>query len=150
MTALLKVLAAGVGTVAFGALFGVPAQYYLYCGLIGGAGWAVYVGLWETMHFWSEPAVVFAATVLVILLSRFFAVRKRCPVTIFLVSGILPLVPGAGIYWTAYYLVTNQLDLALSKGFLAVKVAVAIVLGIVFVFEIPQRFFRKGGFAEKA
>ena len=71
--------------------------------------------------------------------------RKRCPVTIFLISGILPLVPGAGIYWTAYYLVTNQLDLALSKGFLAVKVAVAIVLGIVFVFEIPQRFFKNGG-----
>ena len=149
MTALMKVLAAGIGTVAFGALFGVPAQYYLYCGLIGSAGWAVYVGLWETMHFWSEPTVVFLATVLVILLSRFFAVRKRCPVTIFLISGILPLVPGAGIYWTAYYLVTNQLDLALSKGFLAVKVAVAIVLGIVFVFEIPQRFFKKGGLGKR-
>mgnify|MGYP003371754346 FL=1 len=93
--------------------------------------------------------MVFLATVLVILLSRFFAVRKRCPVTIFLISGILPLVPGAGIYWTAYYLVTNQLDLALSKGFLAVKVAVAIVLGIVFVFEIPQRFFKRGGFCRK-
>ena len=63
--------------------------------------------------------------------------------TIFLVSGILPLVPGAGIYWTAYYLVTDQLAEAADRGFLAVKVAVAIVLGIVFVFEIPQWVFRK-------
>lgn len=143
MTLITQILAAGVGTVAFGAIFGVPKQYYPYCGLIGGAGWAVYVVLWEMLHFWSEPTVVFLATVLVILLSRLFAVRKRCPVTIFLISGILPLVPGAGIYWTAYYLVTNQLTEASAKGFSAVKAAIAIVLGIVFVFEIPQGFFRK-------
>lgn len=143
MNFLIQFLAAAVGTVAFGAMFGVPRQYYPYCGLIGGAGWAVYVLLWEKLHFWTEPSVVFLATVLVILLSRIFAVKERCPVTIFLISGILPLVPGAGIYWTAYYLVTNQLEEASRRGFLAVKVAVAIVLGIVVVFEIPQSVFRK-------
>ena len=128
MTDLLQILAAGIGTVAFGALFGVPSKYYPYCGLIGASGWAVYVFLWMRTGFWSEAVVVFLATVLVILMSRFFAVRERCPVTIFLICGILPLVPGAGIYWT--------------RGFSALKAAVAIVLGIVFVFEIPQRFFK--------
>ena len=143
MTILIQILAAAAGTVAFGGLFGVPGRYYPYCGLIGGAGWAAYALLWEQFHFWSEPAAVFCATVLVILLSRLFAVRERCPVTIFLVSGILPLVPGAGIYWTAYYLVTDQLAEAADRGFLVVKLAVVIVLGIVFVFEIPQKVFRK-------
>lgn len=142
MTDLLQILAAGIGTVAFGALFGVPSQYYPYCGLIGASGWAVYVFLWMRTGFWSEAVVVFLATVLVILMSRFFAVRERCPVTIFLICGILPLVPGAGIYWTCYYLVTGQLDEASTRGFSALKAAVAIVLGIVFVFEIPQRFFK--------
>lgn len=142
MTDLLQILAAGIGTVAFGALFGVPFKYYPYCGLIGASGWAVYVFLWMRTGFWSEAVVVFLATVLVILMSRFFAVRERCPVTIFLICGILPLVPGAGIYWTCYYLVTGQLDEASTRGFSALKAAVAIVLGIVFVFEIPQRFFK--------
>ena len=142
MTDLLQILAAGIGTVAFGALFGVPSKYYPYCGLIGESGWAVYVFLWMRTGFWSEAVVVFLATVLVILMSRFFAVRERCPVTIFLICGILPLVPGAGIYWTCYYLVTGQLDEASTRGFSALKAAVAIVLGIVFVFEIPQRFFK--------
>ena len=32
--------------------------------------------------------------------------------------------------------------LAASSGFAAVKAAIAIVLGIVFVFEIPNGFFR--------
>ena len=142
MTDLLQILAAGIGTVAFGALFDVPSKYYPYCGLIGASGWAVYVFLWMRTGFWSEAVVVFLATVLVILMSRFFAVRERCPVTIFLICGILPLVPGAGIYWTCYYLVTGQLDEASTRGFSALKAAVAIVLGIVFVFEIPQRFFK--------
>ncbi|HBZ32405.1 MAG TPA: threonine/serine exporter, partial [Lachnospiraceae bacterium] len=31
---------------------------------------------------------------------------------------------------------------ASTRGFSALKAAVAIVLGIVFVFEIPQRFFK--------
>ncbi|MDO4331763.1 MAG: threonine/serine exporter family protein [Eubacteriales bacterium] len=143
MTLLTQVLAAAVGTVAFGAIFGVPKKYYVYCGLIGGAGWAVYVILWEGLHFWSESVAVFLATVLVIFLSRLCAVWQRCPVTIFLISGIFPLVPGAGIYWTSFYLVTNQLAEASARGFAAVKAAIAIVLGIVFVFEIPQGFFRK-------
>ena len=78
---------------------------------------------------------------LVILLSRFVAIWKQCPVTIFLISGIFPLVPGAGIYWTAYYIVTDQLSQAASIGYQALQEAAAIVLGIVFVFEIPQKWF---------
>ena len=47
------------------------------------------------------------------------------------------------MYWNAYYLVTDQVGLAATTGYTAVKIAFAIVLGIVFVFEIPQRFFVK-------
>ncbi len=53
-----------------------------------------------------------------------------------------PLVPGAGIYRAAYYTVTNQLYLAVQTGFDAVKMAVAIVLGIVFVLKFRRRYFR--------
>lgn len=53
-------------------------------------------------------------------------------------SGDIPLVPGAGVYWTSYYIVTGQLSQASVTGFKAIKVAVAIVLGIVLIFEVPQ------------
>lgn len=134
-----EILAAMVGTIAFSLLFGVPRKYYAYCGLIGGAGWGVYsaAGL-----LWAPAQSALAATIVVILLSRLAAVKERCPVTIFLISGIFPLVPGAGVYWTVYYMMTDQLYLAVQTGYTAVKVAVAIVLGIVFVFELPQGLFR--------
>ena len=82
------------------------------------------------------------ATFLVVLLSRFLAVWEKCPVTVFLTSGIFPLVPGAGIYWTAYYLVTDRPGEAADNGFAAVKAAFAIVLGIVLVFEVPDKVFK--------
>lgn len=139
MSLLLETLAAIIGTIAFSLLFGVPRRFYPYCGFIGGAGWIVYSGL---LVFLSAPVSAMLATIIVILFSRIFAVRERCPVTIFLISGIFPLVPGAGVYWTAYYIVTDELNLAARTGFLALKVAVAIVLGIVFVFELPQGLFK--------
>ena len=136
---ILQVLAAMVGTIAFSLLFGVPTKYYPYCGLIGGAGFGVYCAAGAV---WAPAESALAATVVVILLSRLAAVWERCPLTVFLISGIFPLVPGAGVYWTVYYIVTDQLYLAVQTGYTAVKVAVAIVLGIVFVFELPQGLFR--------
>lgn len=139
MKLLLELAAAVIGTVSFSLLFGVPTKYYVRCGFIGGAGWFVYSLAAARL---SSPVAALFATVVVILLSRLCAVQGRCPVTVFLISGIFPLVPGAGVYWTAYYIVTNDLDMAAQTGFTALKVAVAIVLGIVFVFEMPQKVFR--------
>ena len=89
----------------------------------------------------SQTEATFLATMLVTLSSRVCAVWRRCPATVFLISGIIPLVPGAGVYWTAYYLVMGDTSEALTRGFAAIRVAVAIVLGIVLMLEIPNRLF---------
>ena len=133
------VAAAFIGTVAFALLFGVPRRYYFGCGFIGAAGWLAYLVL-EAAGLTATEATFFAA-LLVALLSRFAAVWQKCPSTVFLIAGIFPLVPGAGIYWTSYHLVMGELASVLSTGFAAAKTAVAIVLGIILVFEIPGRFF---------
>ena len=52
-----------------------------------------------------------------------------------------PLVPGARVYYTAYYLVTGQTGLAGQSGLEALKIAFAIVLGIVLVVSIPREVF---------
>ena len=132
-------LAACIGTIAFALLFQVPKKYYALCGLIGGCGWVCYAVL---LNWCSSPVATFFANVAVVFLSRLCAIRQKCPVTVFLISGIFPLVPGAGIYWTAYYIVTNDLAQAGERGFLTLKIAVAIVLSILLVFELPQGLFR--------
>ena len=138
-----ELIAAAIGTMAFALLFGVPKKYYIYCGGIGAAGWLVYK-IMLTAANTSVAASVFIATVVIMLLSRYAAVSEKCPATVFMITGIFPLVPGAQIYWATYYLVTDQLSQAFDSGFLAIKIMISIVLGIVVVFEIPYKFFQIG------
>ena len=126
------------GTVAFSILFNVHKRFYFCCGLTGMAGWLCYCAL---APLGSAPMACFAGTIVVVLLSRIFAVWKKCPITVFLVSGIFPLVPGAGVFWFTYYLISSQFHLSAMTGFTAMKAALAIALGIVFAMELPQRMF---------
>ena len=124
----IQLVAAFVGTVGFSALFGAPRRYYLYCGLAGMAGWAVYL-LVAAGH--SVVGAAFFAALTVAAISHVMARLCRCPVTVFLICGIIPLVPGGGIFWTAYYIVTEQLRMAAATGFVALKVTIAIAGGII-------------------
>ncbi len=141
ITMLLELIPAAIGTVAFAILFGIPRKYYLYCAPIGAAGWLLYRVLTEIANAGVFEAT-FLATALVVLLSRFVAVADHCPATVFVTAGIFPLVPGAGIYWACYYLVTSQFDQAGSTALSALQSIIGIVLGIVFIFELPHKFFK--------
>ena len=77
------------------------------------------------------------------LLARIFAISRKAPVTIFLLSGIFALVPGAGIYYTAYYFIQNDNALALSTGINTFKIAVALAVGISLVLSIPLPGWKK-------
>ena len=77
------------------------------------------------------------------LLTRVFAITLKLPVTVFLLSGIFPLVPGAGIYYTAYYFIQNENALALAKGISTFKIAVALAIGISLVLCVPLPKKRK-------
>lgn len=131
------------GTLAYAIMFNVPRKYYLSCGLTGAAGWMIYKVIADYMMI-SAVTATFWGTLIIVLISRILTVRMKCPITVFLVPGIIPLVPGAGIYFTAYYLITDQLALALEQGMHSVKIAFAIVLGIVCVVSIPRQFFQPG------
>lgn len=132
------ILAAFFGTIAFSILYDIPFRYLTTCGVIGALGWLVYSILIKHI---GNSASIFAATVAIALVSRYAAVMKRAPEIVFLISGIFPLVPGAGIYWTAYYLVSSQMEAALSSGSGALKTCFAMVLGIAMVHELPQKLF---------
>ena len=138
-TIILAIVESFLATLAYAVLFNVPKQYYTTCGITGLSGWIVYLAMCQVT---TVALASFVGTLAVVLISRILTVRKKCPITIFLVSGIIPLVPGAGIYYTAYYLVTGQMSLAAVKGLEAVKIAFAIVLGIIFVVSIPRDAFQ--------
>lgn len=137
-----QALAACIGTVAFAVLFSVPRQQYAIAGIIGTAGWIVYL-LCVRVLGCTPPVATLFSSLYIGLHSRFAAVRHKVPSTVLFLCGIFPLVPGAGIFWGTYYTLSSQFSLAFSNGFMALKVALAIVLGLIFAMELPQRIFSR-------
>lgn len=134
----IQLLAAFIGTMAFAVLFGVPRKYYIDCGFCGMVGWLLYLLLVRHTEL-SVPGVVFFATALVAHTALVQSFVRKCPITVFLICGIFPLVPGAGIFWTTYHLVSEQIPAAMHSGLIALKVTVAIAFGILFVAELNGR-----------
>ena len=138
---LVQFLAAFIGTASFAILFSADRDHYLPAGVIGATGWMVYLVMLRLGG--ATPALsALAATFLVCLLSRFAAVPYKSPAQVFIICGIFTLVPGAGLFWFTYYLLSEQFALAQSTGFTALKVALAIVFGIILATELPQRLFQ--------
>ena len=132
------ILASFFGTVAFAILYEIPSRYCLVAGLNGMTGWIVYSLLTPAA---GEMGAIFVSTLVIALFSRYLAVLMKCPEIAFLVAGIFPIVPGAGIYWTAYYLMAGQMSQAAATGTGALKTCLAMVLGIAVIHELPQWFF---------
>ena len=97
---------------AFLAIFGfsllvdMPRKYLVYAGITGGAGWLAYLVSMQVGT--SQVAAAFFSSLAAALLSQVFARVLKAPVTIFLVAGILPTVPGASICRSIYFLIQGQ------------------------------------------
>ena len=139
LTLCIEFIVAIFATGAFAVLFNVPKEQWFYAGLTGGVGWIFYRALTSSL---GTTIATFIAVVVLTFLSRILAVIRHAPVTVFLVSGIFPLVPGVGIYYTSYYFIMEQaLELG-DIGMETLRVAITIALGIMFVLSLPQKCFQ--------
>lgn len=129
---------AGVGTLCFAVLFACPRKSLFFCGLVGAVGWFVYE--LAVMLGADSAAASLLAVIPLTLLTRVFAITLKMPVTVFLLSGIFPLVPGAGIYYTAYSFIMGDSAAAAAKGAETLKIAVGLALGVAVVVAIPLRW----------
>ena len=138
---ILEFIVAMFASISFAILFTAPKKEVVFCGLTGALGWAVYYGMTnQGIHLVLASLV---ATFCLTVLARCFAVVRKSPVTVYLLPGIFPLVPGAGIYYTAYYLFIGNTEMSGVKGLETLEIAGAIVFGIIFGFGIPQKLFHR-------
>jgi len=132
-----------ITTMAFALIFSAPRSELLFCGMSGAIGWIIYLTVSTCLDAPTLGNVLGALALT--LFSRILAVTRKKPGTVYLISGIFPLVPGAGIYYTSYNLISNDLEQFSSYGILTLKTAGAIVIGIILGMALPQsilnRFF---------
>lgn len=137
----IQFIASLIATCAFSILFSAPKKELLFCGISGAIGWMGYI-LISTIGGGITLGNVVGALLLTIF-SRILATIRKNPATVYLITGIFPLVPGAGIYYTAYYLITDHMNEFSDYGLVTIKTAGAIVMGIIFGMSIPQTWLNK-------
>ena len=130
-----QILSAVIGVFAFAVLFHAPRRSYLCCALCGGICWGSYL-LFASLGLTEFLASTLAVLVLP-LAARVLSVAMALPATTFVVCGIFPIVPGAGIYHTAYALMINDMAAFGSYGVETVSLAGAIAIGIVVGMGLP-------------
>jgi uncharacterized membrane protein YjjB (DUF3815 family) len=104
--------------------------------MTGGIGWFIYLlvaGLGG-----DKSLANLCATLIVAFISHILARIYKAPVTMFLIPGIIPLVPGAGMYHIVYSIFNNEIDNSIKYFFETFKMAGAIALGIFII----DTFFR--------
>jgi len=123
----------------FAVIFDVNRRELVYCGIAG----LVAEGVYQVVQYiYEEKSVaILAAAVVVTALVRVFANVRKTPVTVYLISGIIPLVPGSAMYNTVFNIIASDYITAAHSGIDAIKSASAVAIGIILVFTLPNKWF---------
>lgn len=103
---ILQIISASSAVFMFTMILEIPKQYIPYTAATGGLGWWVYLVVQNGGY--SSMMAAFLSTLAVAFVSHILARVKKAPVTVFLVSGTLPAVPGTAIYRSVYYMIQND------------------------------------------
>ena len=115
-------------------------RFILIASLIGTLGWFMFLLL--------EPYVnavlrYFFPTILISLLAEIAARIWKAPATIFLLPGIVPLVPGGGLYYCMSFLLDGDFASFAQKGIETASYAGAIAAGVSIVTSVVRMIFWK-------
>lgn len=137
---IIKVIGAFIAIAGFAIMLEIPKNYVGYAGIVGTVGWFVYI-FSQDMGTTDVIATFLSATA-VSIVSHFFARIFKAPVTVFLVAGILPTVPGAGMYRIAYSVIAGNSEMTAHYLITTLELAAAIAIGI-FIVDAVFRVFQK-------
>ena len=102
----LHFIGAFIAVITLSIIFCVPRKFLACSSITGALGWVLYLGLMNLGV--QEMIAMFSAAFAVSVISQIFARFFKAPVIIFLVPGVLPLVPGVGVYRVVYYLLLEN------------------------------------------
>ena len=141
-TIIVAALGAFGGTLGYAYILNAPKNTILPASFTGLAGYMAYVLL--GMAGFGTMSAYFLSTVLVSVVCELLARKMRTPATIFLLSALVPLVPGYNFYLAMLALVENRGAAAAQEGMVAVQIVAAIAVGAAVTSVIFRALAQRG------
>lgn len=141
MKELIQLIAALLGSLGFAALFNIKGKKLIFAAVGGFFSWGAYLAAG-----WIDPDPYFCgfvATVLTTLYAEIMARIEKTPVTVFLVSATIPLIPGASLYRAMNCLMQKNYEDFSREGIYTLLFAASMSAGITFTTVIFRLIWAK-------
>lgn len=129
MQYVISVLTGAIGAFGFALIAHIRLKHLLSATLGGVLSWAVFLIIEVPTGSVFLGSLV--ASILVYTWSEIMARVEKAPVTIFLVPGILPLLPGSFLYYTMNALLNDDMEAFTYYGNTTIAVTIGIACGVV-------------------
>ncbi|SHG93166.1 Uncharacterized membrane protein YjjB, DUF3815 family [Anaerosphaera aminiphila DSM 21120] len=122
-------LIATFAAMGFAIYFNCPKKAIFISCIYGGISWIIYkFTLLQTNNFFIAGCF---STFVLGFIGEFAARRMKKPATVFILPALTPMVPGAGMYYTMYYLINDNTKLAQQSAIETFLIASSLAVGIV-------------------
>lgn len=130
-----------IASLCFAIIYNVKGKNIFLAGIGGGISWFVYLLMHNLYN--SNIFALFLGAVAVSIYSEIMARIRKAPVTTFIICGIIPLVPGNGMYYTMYETILGNVPKATAYGIQTLGAAGAIAIAIAMVSSLSKLIFLK-------
>ncbi len=123
----------------FAVFLNAPRKTLFISGAVGMISWIIYI-IFMRVHLDVMFSNFIAASV-ASLLSEILAIRLRKPTILFVVPGIITLIPGLGLYNTMFHVLEGKFELALSTGANVMFASGSIALGVIVASSLFRTYY---------
>jgi uncharacterized membrane protein YjjP (DUF1212 family) len=118
-------------TIGFCLQINAPRRHMVMASVIGGAGMLILVG--GPRLGYNTLFTCFVGACIIALLAEFSSRAGRDATTVFIIPGIIPFVPGLGLFESMSSILNNDITMGVEKGASALLAAGSIALALVVV-----------------
>lgn len=124
------------GSLIVGLLFNSSKKALVFCGLSGFFGYLFYAMVYNSTL--NNFLATFVGAIIISLFGEIMARILKMPSTIFIITGIFPIVPGALAYNTVELLTKKDMSNMASSAFETIACAGALAFGIMVIASISN------------
>lgn len=125
-----------IASFGFGIIFNIRGKKLIFAAIGGGLCWFLYSLLKN--YGISEIFSLFFASIAISIYSEIMARKLKTPVTTIVVSSLIPLVPGSGMYYTMHEAITGDINKSINMAFQTLASAGILAIGIILISTITR------------
>lgn len=126
---IIQVLAAFAGSMGFAILFNVRGKRLIAAAIGGLLSWLLFIII--SKYIMNDPVVYFIVACVISIYAEILARVLKTPTTTFIITSLIPLIPGGSLYYTMVLAFEGDANTFLPKAISTLQLAAALALGVI-------------------